>query len=224
MEKEEIEKKFSGIDLARLRAEQSKLAKQLELKDAIKPEEVKYIAGCYATFVPGRIITTIVVTDMDMNVLEEKFDSSPVRFPYIPGFLAYRELPSLLNCYHNLESSPDVFIVNGNGILHQRNFGLASHFGLSIQKPTIGITKSLFLGTLKDSKVYYNNKIVAEAMVTKQGSKPIFISQGNLISLKSAAEIIRKCMRQPHKYPEPLALAHAYGRNIQKGLTRGVKE
>lgn len=221
MEKEEDN--IKGIDLAALRAEQLKLAKQLQLKDNFKLEDIKTIAGCNATFVPGKIITSIVVVNTDMIVLEEQFDISPVRFPYVPGYLAYRELPSLLKCYHKLESSPDVLIVNGNGILHPRGFGIASHFGLAVQKPTIGITKSLFLGEEKNNKVYVKNKIVAESLSTKTGSNPIFISQGNLISLKSAVEIIKKCLKEPHKFPEPLSLAHMYGRNIQKELSKGIK-
>lgn len=218
MEKEED--RAGNINLEKFRQEQLNLAKQLELKDNVKAEDIQSIAGCCATFTQNKIITTIVVTDMDMNVLEEKFDVSLVRFPYIPGYMAYRELPSLLKCYHSLESSPDVLIVSGNGILHPRGFGIASHFGLMIQKPTIGITKTLFLGEEKNNKIYVKNKVVAESVSTKKGSKPIFISQGNLINLKSAVDIIKKCIKEPHKFPEPLALAHAYGRNIQKELSR----
>lgn len=221
-EEQEIIVAGKKINLEQLENEQRTLAKQLKLKvkDCININTINTIAGCDCTFVPYQIIASIVVVDMNMQSIEEKFAISDAKFPYIPGFLAYRELPAMLKCYEKLESSPDVFIVSGNGILHPRGLGIASHFGLVIQKPTIGIAKNLFLGEVKGSKIYVNSKVMAESLVTRAGSKPIFISQGNMILLEDAVKLVKLCMRKPHKMPEPLALAHMYGRKVQKEFSR----
>lgn len=211
-----------GIDLEQLKAEQEQLAKKLKLKkkDCININNINTIAGCDCSFIPHQIIASIVAVDTNMEVVEEKFVITPMRFPYIPGFLAYRELPAMLKCYEKLESSPDVFMVNGNGILHPRGLGFASHFGLVVQKPTIGIAKNLFFGKIKNSKVYINSEVMAESLATKKGSKPIYISQGNMIGLESAVELVKRCLRKPHKFPEPLALAHLYSKKVQKEFGR----
>lgn len=210
------------IDLEQLKIEQEQLAKKLQFKkkDCVNINDLNTIAGCDCTFIPYQIIASIVVVDMNMEVIEEKFAVANAEFPYIPGFLAYRELPAMLKCYKKLESSPDVFMINGNGILHPRGLGLTSHFGLLIQKPTIGIASNLFFGEVKNSKVYVNGKVMAESLITKEGSKPIYISQGNMISLEDAVELVKHFLRKPHKLPEPLALAHLYGRKVQKEFGR----
>lgn len=223
-EKEVREAVIAGrkIDLEQLKVEQEQLAKKLQLKkkDCINIDAINTIAGCDCIFVPYQIIASIVVVDANMETIEEKFAVTAASFPYIPGFLAYRELPSMLKCYKKLESAPDIFMVSGNGVLHPRGLGLASHFGLVIERPTIGIAKSLSIGEMKNSKVYFNGKIAGESLITREGSKPIYISQGNMISLENAVKLVKRCLRKPHKLPEPLALAHLYGRKVQKEFGR----
>lgn len=224
MEKEvlteqELAAKF-GIDLKPLVQEQIKLAKQLKLKDAIKLEDIKLIAGCDNSYYNNQIISAIVILDAGMQVVEEKFVVQKAAFPYIPGFLAYRELPAMLACYEKLQESPDVLIVDGNGILHPRKLGIASHFGLAIGKPTIGIAKNLLLGEVKNGKVYVDSEVMGAELITRPGSRPIYVSPGHLITLESAVELVKKCIREPHKLPEPLDASHRYADRIKAELMK----
>ncbi len=222
MEKEGFESKSReliakfNIDIEKLKEEQTKLAKTLQLKESINLDSIETIAGCDRAYIDNQIISVIVVTDKEMNVIEEKFFMERAKFPYIPGFLAYREMPSMIGCYNKLENSPDILIIEGDGILHPRHCGIASHFGLIIGKPTIGIAKNLLFGTLKDSKIYDGKKAIGMSVETKKGSNPIYVSPGNLISLESSAEIVKKLIKEPHKLPEPLMLAHRYADRIRK--------
>ena len=213
-----------GIDLKVLEEEQIKLRKLLELKDNFKIENVKVVAGCDNAYFDNKIISAIVVIDENFEILEEKFAVGKAGFPYVPGFLAYRELPIMLECYKKIENVPDLFIIDGNGLLHPREFGLASHFGLSVNKPTIGISKNLILGEAKDNKIYVGKKILAEQVATKEGSKPIYVSQGNMISLNTAVDVVKKYIKQPHKLPEPLFLAHHFADKIREELGRKSEE
>jgi len=225
MEKEEslpekvvsILKKF-GIDLEALKSEQRKLAKQVKLKDSVDFSDVKMIAGVDVASVGKDIIAGIVVLNSDMETVEEKFVARKADFPYVSGFRSYRELPAIMECFQKLESDADLFIVEGNGILHPRRFGIASHFGILVQKPTIGVAKNLMFGDEKEGKVYADSEVLASALVTKEGSNPIYISPGHMISLKNATDIVRKLIRPPHKLPEPLDAAHRYVNKISDEL------
>jgi len=222
MEKEVISEKVQeileklNINLKELESEQLLLKKSIVTKDSIDFDKIETIAGCGNSYFDNEIISSIAVLNKNMEVIEEKFFMERMHFPYVSGFRAYREMPAMLKCYHKLENSPDVIMIEGNGILHPRGIGLASHFGLSIQKPTIGIAKDLIMGEVKDNKVYLNNKIVAEAVETKKGSNPIYISPGHMISLESAVKLVKKCMREPRKLPEPVVLAHRYAKKIRE--------
>lgn len=211
---EEIAKRY-GVDLVKLEKEQEKLAKSLEIKDAIDFSQVTRVAGISNIFFKNKIISTIVMLDNNLEVLEQKYFSEKARFPYIPGFRAYRELPTMLACFEELEEKPEVVFISGHGISHSR-LGLASHFSIVSGVPTIGIADSLVVGEVKDGDVEYNKKIVGKVLALKVGSKPVYISPGNLITLKSSIDLVKQFTKGPHKLPEPLRLAHKYARDIMK--------
>ncbi len=216
-EKEAIEK---GIDLETLRQEQKKLAKTLSLKDEFDFNSAIRFAGIDIVFIQERkeLVAVIVVLDENMEVIEEKYAQERINFPYIPGFRAYRELPVMLKAIEKLNEVPDVIFVLGQGIAHPQGLGIASHLGLALGKPTIGIAKSLVIGQEENDEVKIGNKVVAKKIQTHEGSKPIFISQGNLISLNTAIELTKKCLKEPHKLPEPLVRARRYLDRICKEL------
>ncbi len=213
MEKEVEEK------LVQLKVEQKKLAKQLSLKNAFDFSLAEIIAGCYNAFLPGKIISAIVICK-NFDVIEQQYVVKKLAFPYIAGFRAYRELPAMIECYQKLEEQPDFLFVNGHGIAHPRMLGLASHFSLAINRPTIGIAKNLLVGKVKKGKIYLRNKIVGVELLTKEGSKPIYVSPGNMITLKTALELTRKFIRAPHKLPEPLVQAKKLVNSIIKELQK----
>ncbi len=215
----ELIKKFK-IDVKRFEDEQKKLAKLVIEKDYMDFSEVRLVAGCDTSTIGKEVIGSIVVLSEDFEVIEEKFSLKRATFPYIPSFLAYRELPVLIDAFHKLENKPDVFFINGHGTLHPRGCGLASHFGIAVDAATIGIAKELLVGEVKDSKIFLNGKQKGYALITKEGSKPIYISVGNKVKLSSAVELTKKFIKQPHKLPEPLTLAHKYANKIKEELVR----
>jgi deoxyribonuclease V len=210
--------KERNIETKKLEEEQKKLARLVKLKDSLKFEDIQLFAGCEATTLGNHVICAITVMNTNLEVIEEKFAVQRARFPYISAFRAYRELPVMMECWEKIENVPDVIIVNGHGISHPYRFGLASHFGISINKPVIGVASSLLCGEIKEGKIYFEGKVVGEEVVTKKGSNPIYVSPGHMISLNTSVEIVKKLLREPHKLPEPLDAAHRHANKVKDEL------
>jgi deoxyribonuclease V len=157
-----------------------------------------------------------------MEVVEQKYAVVDEKFPYIAGFLSYRESPAVIEAYSKLENIPDLLILEGSGILHQRKIGMASHVGLLIDKPTIGITKTLLCGEVKDGKVIVDKEVLGFELKTKEHGNPIYVSPGNKITLDKSLEIVKKLIKPPHKLPEPLHLAHRYANKIREKLEKKI--
>ena len=216
LEKEAIER---GIDIATLKKEQEKMAKLVVLKDAFDFKNSTRFAGvAIETLKTKELLASIAVLDENMEIVEEKYAIKPAKFPYIPGFRAYRELPCILAAYDKLEGLPDVIFIEAHGISHPRGLGLASHLGVSVNKPVIGIAKQALIGKEKGENVMLDGKIIAKKVMTKQGSKPFYVSIGNMISLNSAVELVKKCIREPHKRPEPLVQARKVTQRVKKEM------
>lgn len=207
------------IDFKILEKEQLKLAKKIVLKDSF--EKLELIGGVDASYKENEVIAAIVVCDYKtMEIKEKVFASIKAKVPYVAGFLAFREGPAISEAYAKLQLKPDVMIFDGNGILHPRRCGLASHMGILLEQASIGVAKHLFLGELKNTKVYDGKEALAESVVTREHSKPIYISPGHKISLKTSVEIVKHCLRFPHKLPEPLHLAHRYADEVSEKIEK----
>lgn len=212
-------KKF-GIDLDKLIAEQKKLSKLVSLKDGMDFSLVDRVAGCANSFLGNQIISAIVVFNNNFDVMEQNYVTRKLEFPYIAGFRAYRELPAMVKCFEKLEEVPDVIFIDGHGIAHPRRLGISSHFGISIQRPTIGIAQRLLVGEIDGDKIMLDGKEVGLCFVTKQGSKPVYISPGHMISLNTTLKITKKFLKLPHKLPEPLVMARRYADKIRDELVK----
>jgi deoxyribonuclease V len=142
---------------------------------------------------------------------------SAIPFPYIPGLLSFREIPMLLAAWEPLSPKPDLILVDGVGIAHPRRIGIASHLGLVLGVPTIGVSKTVLTGTylppdntagatspLTDIK---SGEVIGVALKSKRNCTPLFISPGHMITLPEALDIVRKCIRS-HRLAEPVRLAH----------------
>ena len=208
------------VDLGKLKEEQLKLTKKVVLKDSFN--ELKLIAGADQAFHNDDVISAIVVCDYKtMEIKEKAYAIVKAKVPYIKGFLAYREGPAISEAYAKLQQKPDVMIFDGNGILHPRKCGMASHIGVLLDQASIGIAKQLLIGEVKANKVYVENEARAELVETRKHSKPIYVSLGHKISLKTSVEIVKKCLKFPHKLPEPLHLAHRYANEIREKIEKG---
>ncbi|MEM5812158.1 MAG: endonuclease V [Candidatus Aenigmatarchaeota archaeon] len=197
--------------------EQSKIAKKVSLIDGF--DKIGLLGGFDIAYSGKRFFCSgVVVKWEDLTVVEHKEISGFVKFPYIPGLLAFREAPQIISCYENLEIKPDVILIDGHGICHPRGCGIASHIGVLLDKPSIGVAKSRLCGEVKSWKKPNIQKIVVGkkqvGWALGKNRKKIFVSPGHKVSLKSSLDIVLRCIRMG-RLPEPLRLAHLYSKEAK---------
>jgi deoxyribonuclease V len=206
-------------DTERMRAEQLKLADEIVLRDGF--DKAKLVAGCDCAFENDRVIAVIAVLEFpSMAFVEAKHAVQEGAMPYIPGYLGYRVLPAVSEAFSKLKNRPDVMVCDADGILHPRRLGAASHIGIALDLPTIGITKKPLLGQVREGKVWADGEIRAFEVKTKDAANPIYVSPGHKVSLGTALKLVIDCIRPPHKMPEPLHVAHKIGNRVRKGQPR----
>ena len=218
LEEEAIKK---GIELEKLKEEQKKFSKLISLDDKINFSNANRFAGIdIQGLKDNKLIVAISILDENNNLVEEKYSLGKPRFPYIPGFRAYRELQIILDAYNKLEEGADIFFIEAQGLTHPRGLGLASHLGLRIDKPVIAISTEISEGGLKKPGDFISkgNKKIAQRIITKEESNPIYVGIGHNISLKSAVELTKKLIVFPHKLPEPIILARKFAKKAKKEL------
>jgi deoxyribonuclease V len=197
---------------------QKELRQQLNLSPLQK--EVTTIGGADISF--NKYSTTVyagivVLQFPSLQVVETKAVVDTTEFPYIPGLLAFREVPALSKAWEALTLKPDVLVLDGHGIAHPRRMGIATHFGLVMQTPTIGCAKSVLTGKYIEPPIeagtytdlIHQNEVIAKVLRTKRNTKPVFVSPGNLISMEQSLSIIMQCVRK-YRIPEPTRFAHNF--------------
>ena len=133
------------MNVDELKKEQLKFAKKVVIKDDY--DELFYIGGVDQAFVGEKVISAVIVMEYKtMKIVEKKYAVVDAPMQYIPGFLSYREGPAIVGAVNKLNQKPDILLVDGNGILHPRKIGLASHVGILLDIPTIGVAKKLLMG------------------------------------------------------------------------------
>ncbi|MGL4610040.1 MAG: endonuclease V [Trueperaceae bacterium] len=169
--------------------------------------------------VKGFSVAAVVVWDKDKNVMLETATASvneTTLFPYVPGFLSFRESPSYIAALANLSHQPDLLLVDGQGIAHPRGLGIASHLGVHLDIPSIGIAKTLLfgkpekdLGESAGSAVRLMNKThqVGWVLRSKINVKPLYVSPGHNVSMEGALEFALSLLGK-NRLPEPLGQAH----------------
>ncbi|CAI9734567.1 endonuclease V-like isoform X1 [Octopus vulgaris] len=227
--------------------EEDLLREKLILEDDKIFQEIKenkdgtyYIGGVDVSFQDDgkACIALAVLTFPELEVVYTKYKHFDNLLEYIPSFLAFREGPCVKSLFNdmkkeNLPFFPHVLMIDGNGILHPRDLGLACHVGIDLDIPSIGVAKSLFYchGIQKDSSFYekvqnmkdggdsfplvreLDNKTIAYALKsTKDSKKPIYISQGYKVSLSTAVWLVKQCCK--YRIPEPVRMADQYSRKI----------
>lgn len=211
---------------------QKKLVNRLKLVPDFKIEDIKKIAGIDVSFTDDHSIAAIVVMSFPtLEVLEQEIAVVKTNFPYIPGLLAFREAPPIIECAKRIKAEPDVLLVDGQGIAHPRRFGIACHIGLLLDKPSIGCAKSWLLGEKqgypplppipkeKGAVAYLSDgkDIVAAALRSAEGKPPIFISPGHKIDLETAIKITIATIKEGQRLPSPLLSAHNLATESKKG-------
>jgi deoxyribonuclease V len=195
---------------------QRQLAGRVRL--TVMPDLPHIVAGLDCAFSRDkkRIAAAAVVLRLgDFKVLETAEAVMEVRFPYVPGLLSFREAPACLAAMRKLQITPDVVLVDGQGIAHPRRLGLASHLGLFLDCPTIGCAKSRLIGTYQDpskekgacSLLMDKDHRIGSVLRTRQNVKPLFVSPGHKVTHEQAIEIVMACCTR-YRLPEPTRLAH----------------
>lgn len=216
-------------DLKALKAEQRRLAQLVIQKEEqnLDLPKLRTITGLDVAYSETTGIAGAVTLEVNTNkIMEMKTAIMEVHFPYIPTFLSYREFPPLLKVFKKLTHLPDVFMLDGHGIAHPRGLGLASHFGIEVGQPSIGVAKNLLVGEPEFwperpgewAKLIYEGKAIGAILRPKQKGKPIFISVGHLISLSKAIEIVKLVLPLQQRIPEPLRLADQLTQRQKKEL------
>jgi deoxyribonuclease V len=204
-------------------AMQLRLSKQTIHEDSL-PETVNQIAGVDVAYAKGMSIGAVVVLDfLSLSQVESQVVRLRTRFPYIPTLLSFREIPPAYSAIKKLRTDPDVFLVDGQGFAHPYRLGFATHLGLVIDRPAIGVAKSLLCGKVEPagenvwSPLKDRGEIVGAKVVTKHRTKPIYVSVGHRISLKRAIDIVRSCTRT-YRIPEPIRRAHMMANEEKRKL------
>lgn len=197
-------------DIGEARSLQQRLRRQVETCDRFGA--IRRVAGVDIGLDrhTQRAHAAVVVLDYaDCQPLEQATAHRPLRLPYIPGYLSFREAPSIMAALEKLTAPPDLIICDGQGIAHPRRFGLACHIGLLTDIPTIGAAKSRLIGRYREpgpdkgdwSELEDGDETVGAVLRTRHRVRPIFVSVGHRLSLDSARRMVLACCRK-YRLPE----------------------
>ncbi len=195
---------------------QEMLRARITLHDTFSAIDV--IAGADLSFDDdwgyGGVIT---YTFPGLEEMERRSVRMKLNFPYIPGLLAFREAPVLLAAFELLSTEPDLLLFDGQGIAHGRRMGIATHMGILLNKPTIGCAKSRLVGTFEEpgtdkgcyAPLVHGGETVGAVMRTRKKVRPVFVSPGTGVSLKTAVRIVLQCL-DGYRIPKPTREADKY--------------
>jgi deoxyribonuclease V len=209
------------------------VALQLELRQQVVSDiglvgEPRLVAGVDVAYDEGsdRIAGAVAVLDLsDLSLVEVATAAGVAEFPYVPGLLAFREIPILLQALSQLRHLPQVLVCDGYGIAHPRRFGLASHLGVVTGVPAFGVGKTPFIGefgTVGNERgswadLFYEGDIVGRAVRTQKGVKPVFVSPGHLIDLGWSTDLTLR-LAPKYRLPETTRMADRASREALKAL------
>jgi len=191
------------------------MSEKITFEDRL-PKRICSVAGVDIAYADDVSIGAVAVLDYDSFKLVEKQTAfCKTRFPYIPTLLSFRETEPAVLCIRRLHTQPDLFLVDAHGFAHPYHCGFASHLGLILRKPVIGVAKSKLVGEVKNAKskadanlIEYDQRTIGAAVTTKSGFKPVYVSVGHMISLETAIKIVKHCARN-NRMPEPVRMAHS---------------
>ena len=203
------------------KALQRELAKQVIREDRL--DEVRHIAGVDMAIneISGMARAAVVLLSFpELEVIEQHVYEEPLRMPYIPGLLSFREIPCILGAFDLLKQQPELVMVDGQGIAHPRRLGIASHLGLWLELPTIGCAKSILTGRhdpLSEEAgawvpLIANKEVIGAVVRTRTRVKPMIISLGHRISLETSLRFVLDCSKG-YRLPEPTRLADKLSKN-----------
>jgi len=184
------------------------------------PGEVRKVAGVDVAYRGDRYRAAAVVTDLGCRELDRFVTEGETSFPYVPGYLAFREGPPALEALDGLEEGFDLLMVNGHGKAHPRRAGLATHLGVVLDVPTVGVASKPLVGEPVGEPdepgdwvpLVHEGETVGALVLTRPGTRPLVVSPGHRCDLRSAVDLVLRTSWTgcgSTKWPEPLRLADA---------------
>lgn len=201
---------------------------QIALKGRVKiipfKKPPRLIAGVDASFTDGKVIgVACLYSYPELTCIEHAFATKETAFPYVPGYLTFREGPAIIDALHHLKIKPHLILVDGQGIAHPKGLGIASHLGVILDIPTIGCAKSKLIGEYVEpgskkgdwSQLYYDDRVIGAVLRTKDNIRPLFVSPGHRIDLRTSINIVLGCTGK-YRIPEPLRRADYLSKKIKR--------
>jgi deoxyribonuclease V len=227
-------------EIQKFKTIQAHFRNQISLENIFFDKGIKFCGGVdVAYWKEGETeweVCSIVIIDYETKALVEKtYSTGIINVPYVPGYLAFRELPLIIKAAKRLSHTPDLFMFDGNGYLHPRHMGIATHASFYLHKPTIGIAKSYlkiqgnhFIMPGNETSSYEDiiveGDIYGRVLRTRKNVKPIFISCGNYIDLQTTTEITLNLINEDSRLPIPVRLADLESKRLRKQKTRGCQQ
>jgi len=187
---------------------------------------LRRVAAADATFLEEKdtVAAAVVVVDYPSgDVLEERTAVVRTDFPYVPGYLSFREGPAILAAWAKLDRPPDAVLFDGQGIAHPRRFGIASHVGVLLYVPSVGCAKSRLVGEHDEpgqekgewAPLRHEGEVVGAALRTRRRVKPVYVSVGHRADLSTAiALVLSLCTR--YRLPDPARRAHQLTQELRR--------
>jgi deoxyribonuclease V len=201
------------ISVHKLHEMQKRLSTRVIREDLLS-KNLCHVAGVDAAYFDKWAIGTVAVLNYaSLSIVETRKARVKTDFPYIPTLLSFRELKPAQAAIRKLKTSPDVLMVDAQGIAHPYRLGFASHLGLVLDKPTIGVAKSLLIGQVGDlnhegwAPIIDKKEIVGAAVRRTDSEQPIYVSIGHKVSMERAIDVVRHCTKLS-RIPEPIRIAH----------------
>ena len=217
---------YNNITVTEAAALQKSMREKVVLQ---KPEDfqITTVAGSDISF--NKFETTvyagiIILQFPSLQPIAYSLVQTEVTFPYVPGYLAFREVPALLQAWEQLPKKPDILIADGHGIAHPRRMGIATHFGVLTDGTTIGCAKKKLWGKYElpddvrgaHTPLFDKGEMIGSVLRTRPNVKPVFISPGHKMSVTDSLEIVLQCMGK-YRIPEPTRKAHELVNQFRKG-------
>jgi len=185
---------------------------------ANKLSKVRYVAGIDIGFEDQGKITRAAIAVLsfpELELAEKQIIRDTTRFPYVPGYLSFREVPAAIKAFEKLSITPDLLLCDGQGFAHPRRFGLACHLGLWTNLPSIGVAKSRLIGTHKDvstekgswTPLMDDKEVIGAVLRTRTNVAPVYVSVGHKVDLQTAIEYTLRCTTK-YRLPETTRWAH----------------
>ena len=201
---------FNVKTVAEAKQIQEQLRDKVITSDCLK--EVKYVAGVDIGFEDNYKISQAAIAVLsypELELVEKAIAQIPTAFPYVPGYLSFREIPAIMAAFPKLKQTPDLILCDGQGLAHPRRFGLACHLGVLLDIPTIGVAKSRFIGEHEEIPVEKgswkplidNDETIGVVLRSRSKVKPIYVSVGHQISLPTAIDYVMGCLTK-YRLPE----------------------